>query len=108
YRTFQGIAPGVNLYSIRALYPDGTGYTSDIIAGINWAITSKPTYNIRVMNLSLGHPIYEWYTTDPLCRAARAAYDVGIVVFVAAGNDGEVGTGFGTITSPGNEPSAVT
>jgi serine protease AprX len=108
YRTFKGIAPNVNLYSIRALYPDGTGYTSDIISGINWAVQAKRQYNIRVMNLSLGHPIYESYTTDPLCLAVRAAYNAGITVVVAAGNDGGVGTGFGTITSPGNEPSAIT
>ncbi len=108
FRTFKGIAPNVSLYSIRALYPDGTGYTSDIIVGINWAIQSKSQHNIRVMNLSLGHPIYESYTTDPLCLAVRAAYNAGIAVVVAAGNDGGVGTGFGTITSPANEPSAIT
>jgi len=65
-------------------------------------------YNIRVLNLSLGHPVYESYLTDPLCRAVAAAVRKGIVVVVAAGNDGTVGTGFGTITSPGNSPDAVT
>ena len=108
YRTFKGIAPGALVISIRALSPDGTGYTSDIIAGIDWAVRNRSTYRIRVLNLSLGHPIYESYATDPLCRAVRAAYDAGIVVVVAAGNDGGVGSGFGTIDSPANEPSAVT
>jgi serine protease AprX len=37
-----------------------------------------------------------------------AAVRKGIVVVVAAGNDGAIGTGFGTITSPGNSPSAIT
>ncbi len=87
YRTFKGIAPNVSLYSIRALQPDGSGYTSDVISGINWAISNKRQYNIRVMNLSLGHPVYESYKTDPLCLAVRAAYNAGIAVVVAAGND---------------------
>jgi len=108
FRTFRGIAPGAQLISIRALYPDGNGYTSDIIAGLDWAVKNKSVYNIRVVNLSLGHPVFESSTTDPLCRAVRAAYDAGILVVVAAGNDGAVGTGFGTIGSPGNEPSALT
>jgi len=108
FRTFKGLAPGSQIVSIRALYPDGTGYTSDIIAGIDWAIRFRTTFNIRVLNLSLGHPIYESYTTDPMCLAVRKAYDNGILVVVAAGNDGGIGSGFGTITSPGNEPTAVT
>jgi len=108
FRTFKGIAPGAQLISVRALSPDGTGYTSDIIAGIDWVVKNKSTYNIRVLNLSLGHPVYESYRTDPLCRAVAQAVKKGIVVVVAAGNDGSVGTGFGTITSPGNSPVAVT
>ncbi len=108
FRTFKGIAPGTQIISVRALYPDGSGYTSDILAGIDWVIKFRTQYNIRVINMSLGHPVYESYTTDPLCRAARAANDAGILVVAAAGNEGRVGTGFGTIDSPGNEPSAVT
>jgi serine protease AprX len=108
FRTFRGMAPEAQLISIRALQPDGSGNTSDVIAAIDWAIRFKGTYNIRVVNLSLGHPVYESYTVDPLCRAVRAASDAGLLVVVAAGNDGGVGSGFGTISSPGNEPTAVT
>jgi len=108
FRTFKGFAPDAQLISVRALAPDGTGYTSDIIAGIDWVVKNARSYNIRVLNLSLGHPVYESYRTDPLCRAVAAAVRKGIVVVVAGGNDGRVGTGFGTITSPGNAPSAIT
>jgi len=108
FRTFRGLAPDAQLISLRALSPDGTGYTSDIITGIDWVIKNRSYYNIRVLNLSLGHPVYESYRTDPLCRAVAAAVRKGIVVVVAAGNDGGVGTGYGTITSPGNSPDAVT
>ncbi len=108
FRTFRGMAPEADIISLRALYPDGSGYTSDVIAAIDWAIANREKYNIRVINLSLGHPVYESYTTDPACRAVRAATEEGILVVVAAGNDGALGSGFGTITSPGNEPTALT
>lgn len=108
FRSFRGLAPEAQLISIRALQPDGSGLTSDVIAAIDWAVRFKSTYNIRILNLSLGHPVYESYAVDPLCRAVRAAYDAGILVVVAAGNDGGVGSGFGTIGSPANEPTAVT
>jgi serine protease AprX len=108
FRTFRGVAPGARIISIRALYADGSGFTSDIIAALDWAIANRAAYNIRVINLSLGHPVFESYWTDPLCRAVRAAHDAGIVVVVAAGNDGHRGSGFGTITSPANDPTAIT
>ncbi|TMQ52008.1 MAG: peptidase S8 [Candidatus Eisenbacteria bacterium] len=108
FRAFKGLAPGAQLISVRALAPDGTGYTSDVIAGIDWVVRNARGYNIRVLNLSLGHPVYESYLTDPLCRVVAAAVRKGIVVVIAAGNDGSIGTGFGTITSPGNSPYAIT
>jgi serine protease AprX len=108
FRKFRGLAPEAQLISVRALAPDGSGRTSDIIKGIDWVVKNAGAYNIRVLNLSLGHPVYESYKTDPLCRAVATAVRKGIVVVVAAGNDGGVGTGFGTITSPGNSPAAIT
>ncbi|HYV18604.1 MAG TPA: S8 family peptidase [Verrucomicrobiae bacterium] len=108
FRTFRGVAPGARLISLRALNPDGTGTTSDVLRAVDWTILHRRQYNIRVLNLSLGHPVYESFATDPLCRAVRAATNAGIVVVVAAGNLGNVGSGFGTILSPANEPSAVT
>jgi serine protease AprX len=108
FRTFRGVAPGARLISLRALNPDGTGTTSDVLRAVDWAILHRRQYNIRVLNLSLGHPVYESFATDPLCRAVRAAVNAGMVVVVAAGNQGTLGSGFGTILSPANEPSAVT
>src|SRR5256884_4275000 len=69
-------------------------------------------YNIRVINLSLGRPVFESYKLDPLCQAVEAAWKAGIVVVVAAGNSGRdnsQGTnGYATITSPGNDPYVIT
>ena len=88
-----------------------TGYTSDVIAGIDWTIANARRYGIRVVNLSLGHPIGEPSATDPLCRAVARATQAGLVVVVSAGNYGQTATGtpvLGGITSPGNSPFAIT
>ena len=106
-----GIAPGAKLVNVRVLGDDGSGYTSDVIAGINWVIDNKSKYNIKVMNLSLGHPVTESCTTDPLCQAVGRAYAAGIVVVAAAGNNGRAADGrviLGGILSPGNSPFAIT
>jgi len=106
-----GIAPGAKLINVRVLGPDGVGLTSDVIAGIDWAIAHRAAYNIRVINLSLGHPVTEPAATDPLCEAVARAVQAGIVVVAAAGNYGVADDGspiLGGITSPGNSPLALT
>jgi serine protease AprX len=72
----------------------------------------KSAYNIRVINISLGRPVYESYTLDPLCQAVEAAWQSGIVVVAAAGNYGRNNSyrtlGYGTIAAPGNDPYVIT
>src|SRR5439155_11169297 len=78
--TYGGIATGASLIDVRVLNSQGMGTVSNVIAGINWAIQNKTTYNIRVMNLSLGTGLTQSYKTDPLCVALGKAVDAGIVV----------------------------
>jgi serine protease AprX len=106
-----GIAPEANIINVRVLGPDGTGSTSDVIAGMEWVIANRARYNIRVINLSLGHPVTEPSATDPLCEEVEKATALGIVVVAAAGNSGKSADGrtiLGGIASPGNSPFAIT
>lgn len=108
---YRGIAPGAAIISLRVLGPDGSGRTSDVINAIDWAIAHRAQYRIRVINLSLGHPVLESYRDDPLCAAVQRAVDAGIVVVAAAGNLGKTAAGVpivGGIISPGNAPAALT
>ena len=79
---------------------------------IDFAVANRSKFGIDVINLSLGHPIYEPASTDPLVQAVERASDAGIVVLAAAGNLGVNPTtglpGYAGITSPGNAPSAIT
>jgi serine protease AprX len=106
-----GSAPGVKLVDVRVLGANGVGYTSDVIAGIDWAVTNRFKYGIRVINLSLGHAVTEPSELDPLCKAVARAVRAGVVVVASAGNYGLTSTGapvLGGITSPGNSPYAIT
>jgi serine protease AprX len=106
-----GSAPGVKLIDVRVLGATGVGYTSDVIAGIDWAVANRSKYGIRVINLSLGHAVSEPAAIDPLCRAVARAVQAGVTVVASAGNYGLTSSGapvLGGITSPGNSPYAIT
>jgi serine protease AprX len=111
-KTFMGIADNASLINLRVLDQNGAGRDSAVIAAIEKAISLKSRYNIRVINLSLGRAVYESYKLDPLCQAVEAAWKAGIVVVVAAGNEGRNDSahtdGYGTIAAPGNDPYAIT
>lgn len=109
-KTFTGIAPGAHVVNLRVLDQNGAATDSEVIAAINEAISLKSKYNIRVMNLSLGRAVFESYKLDPLCQAVEKAWKSGIVVVVAAGNNGryQATDGYATVTAPGNDPYVIT
>lgn len=84
---FVGTAPGVNLAGVKVLDRDGYGGDSDVIAGLDWCLENKDASGIRVISMSLGEDNNADGTTL-LEQACDAAVDGGIVVCVAAGNDG--------------------
>ena len=108
--TYAGMAPNVNLVNLRVLDQNGSGTDSQVIAAIEQAIALQSTYNIRVISMSLGRPVFESYTLDPVDQAVEAAWKAGIVVVVAAGNSGRSGAanGFGTVGVPANDPAVIT
>jgi serine protease AprX len=103
---FTGVAPEASLVSVRVLDAQGSGRTSDMLAGLQWVLDHKDQYGIRVLNLSLGHPVYEAAEVDPLVQAVDSLWDAGIVVVCAAGNNGR--SGHGTISSPCNSRKVIT
>ena len=65
---YTGVAPGTNLVALKVLDGRGTGRTSDVIAAFEWVLANAAAYNIKVVNVSLGHPIYEPASLDPLVQ----------------------------------------
>ncbi len=111
YSQKAGIAPAANVVALKVLDANGAGTISNIIAALDWVLTNHATYNIRVVNLSVGASINESYWTDPLTLAAKRVVDAGVVVVAAAGNVGQNDAGevqHGGINAPGNAPWVLT
>ncbi|HHP0320104.1 S8 family peptidase [Acinetobacter baumannii] len=77
--TTYGVAKNVNLVPIRILGCDGSGASSNVIAGLDWILKNgkKPA----VVNMSLGGA-----TSSSLDSAVENLYNNGYVMVVAAGN----------------------
>ena len=107
----SGIAPNASLVSLKVLDANGQGSISHIIAALDWVVANYRTYNIRVVNMSVGAGISESYWTDPLTLATKHVTDLGITVVAAAGNMGKNAQGqlqYGGISAPGNAPWVLT
>ncbi|KAI7215870.1 hypothetical protein KC333_g5178 [Hortaea werneckii] len=97
-----GVAKRSTLIAVKVLSDSGSGYLSDVIAGIEWAVnnaTASKRIGKSVMNLSLGSAKSQ-IVNDAISAAVRA----GMFVAVAAGNNGADAAGF----SPASEPLACT
>ena len=102
---YEGEAPGANLVSIKVAGANGLTDLVRLILGLQWAVANRLTYNIRILNMSLGFQPTESTTVNPLDQAVEAAWNSGIAVVVSAGN---AGPSNGTILSPGDDPLVIT
>ena len=100
---YTGMAPGSNIIAVKVLDEEGRGNSADVLAGLQWIYDNKDLYNIRVVNMSVGTP--DMGSFDPLVRGAQKIWDAGIVITVAAGNNGP---GYSTVTSPGISRKVIT
>ncbi|MFA5854116.1 MAG: S8 family peptidase [Patescibacteria group bacterium] len=80
-----GVNWNIEMMPLRVLDSAGSGRTANVEAAIRYAIAQK----VKVINLSFSGAGY----SDFLAEALRAAYRAGIVVVVAAGNEGDTERG---------------
>jgi serine protease AprX len=102
---YSGEAPGANLVSIKVAGASGVTNLGTLILGLQWAMDNRATYNIRVLNLSLGFQPFTSTMINPLDQAVEAVWNSGIAVVASAGN---AGPSNGTILSPGDDPLVIT
>jgi serine protease AprX len=109
---YVGAAPGADIVALKVLDANGGGATSNVLAALDWVLEHHAAEHINVVNLSLGHPVYEAAATDPMVQAVEELTKQGVVVVVASGNlankNADHTPKYGTVTSPGNAPSALT
>jgi len=80
-----GVAPEASLLVVKALQADGSGEAYDVASGIDWLVSQ----GVNVVNLSLAETISaDRVKGSPVEAAIRRAADAGVVVVLAAGNQG--------------------
>lgn len=88
------VAPQAKIMPLKAFHADGTGYDSDILRAIYYAVRN----GAKVMNMSFSYTSY----SPELAKAIRYANSNGVVSIASAGNDG-----LKTVTYPGGLPGVV-
>lgn len=92
-----GVAKRASLVAVKVLNASGSGSNSGVLSGIQWVANQGIPRS--VINLSLGGP-YSSATNS----AVRAAYNAGVTVVVAAGNENQNAAN----VSPASESTAIT
>ena len=80
--TVAAVAPEASIYKIRVLGPGGSGFTSDVMAGIERTVQVGAHVANMSLGGSLGHPDSPW------ARAVDNAVRAGVAFTVSAGNSG--------------------
>tara|TARA_B100002019_G_scaffold286606_1_gene297339 strand:+ start:48 stop:980 length:933 start_codon:yes stop_codon:yes gene_type:complete len=75
-----GVAPATKIIPIKSLGDNGSGSMRDVANGVMWAVD----HGAEIITMSLGSP----YPSRALQNALRYARDNKVIVFCAAGNDG--------------------
>ena len=103
---FLGMAPDAQIVSVKVADALGETDVSQVLAAIDWVVQHQHDngMNIRVLNLSYGTDSSQSYVLDPLAYAAEQAWLSGIVVVVAAGNEGNWSNG---LDDPAIDPYVI-
>lgn len=100
----KGVAPDAGIIAGKVLDQNGSGYFSDVVAGIYWAVDGPDgiygtfdDFNVDVISLSLGTGapyLYKGFcdgVLPDLTNAIKYAVLKNVTVVVAAGNNGNAG-----------------
>jgi serine protease AprX len=101
---FMGMAPNAQIVSLKVANALGQTTVSQVLMAISWVVRHQNSLNIGVLNLSYGTDTDNSYVMDPLAYAAEQAWLSGIVVVVAAGNEGN---NSGGLEDPAIDPYVI-
>lgn len=103
---YSGIAPQVRFVVGKILDENGDGSMEDMIRGIEWILEIQRRYGIRILNVSVGiGNVRDKSLENRLNRLLSEAWDNGIIVVCAAGNNGPQS---GSISSIGMNHKLIT
>lgn len=107
---YVGPAPEANLVGVKVLNKTGSGSLETVMQGVEWCIQyneNNPENKIDIISMSLGSTAQTFpnENADPMVQIVEQAWTSGIVVCVAAGNEGPERQ---TIASPGISDLVIT
>lgn len=100
---YRGLAPEAGLVLVQVRDGEGRIRNAGIARALDWLRWEGPGLGVKVVSLSLGGDPVTPLAGNPVDQAVAALVAKGIVVVVAAGNDGER-----RLVPPGTAPDAVT
>ena len=90
-----GVAPQARLVNLKAANAEGVTSLTQLLLAIDWAVRYRRAngLDIRVITLAVGADNPDGYRSDPLSFAVERAWNAGVAVVAAGGNDGDSGKG---------------
>lgn len=103
---YLGVAPGCNLIVLKTLDQNGNAPISTLLRALRWLRRNHHSYNIRIVNISIGTNSESSHTdTSLLIQEVENLWRDGLIVIASAGNNGPMP---GSISSPGNSCLVIT
>jgi serine protease AprX len=103
---YRGVAPKADILDVQVAAADGSTSLLRVLAGLQAvAERARRDDSLRVVNISLSADDPGISGIDPLSRALESLWARGLVVLVAAGNDGP---NDGTVSIPGTDAAVIT
>lgn len=102
---YRGYASSATVLPIKIGRGGGRIPEEDILRGLEWLLRDENwvRYRVRVLNVSVGGDFVEEWQTNPVCRAAAALAERGVLIAAAAGNSGK-----GELKAPAQTPAVLT
>ena len=86
-----GMAPGAKVIPLKVLSNSGSGTFASVVSALDWVIANRSTYNISVVNMSLGdsgnYTSDSEFSSDAVRQRIATLRAANVAVCVAAGND---------------------
>jgi serine protease AprX len=101
---FLGVAPDAGIVSVKVADRSGDAAVADVVSGIDWVIDHAAELDIKVLTLAYSSGSMLPYSQDPITAAVERAWQAGLVVVTAAGNEGIESDG---LASPADDPYVI-
>ena len=103
---YMGMAPKSHLIILKILDNKGNGTAETVCRAIEWTVKNRRRFHIHIINISIGARAGEnTKESQMLTGAVEYAWDQGLIVVAAAGNNGPAS---GSVTSPGTSRKIIT